>query len=78
MLFIDFKEKLKDDSDLAKFWLTYVEMVEILLDTICSLRSGPWHLYVECMRNIAPLTFAYDRYNHSRYLTAHLSEMLAT
>ena len=77
MLFIDFKEKLKGDSDLAKFWLIYLDMVELLLNTIFSLRSGSWHLYVECMRDIVPWTFAYDRFNYSRYLTAHLGEMLA-
>ena len=63
MLLID---SLKDDSDLAKFCLTYLELVEFLLNTTCPLRFGSWHLYVECTRDIVPLTFAYDWF-YSRY-----------
>ena len=51
-------------------------MVELLLNAILSVRSGDWHLFVTCVKDIIPYTFAYDNINYARYLTAMFSEML--
>ena len=52
-------------------------MVEILLNTILlSVRSGDWHLFMTCVKDIIPYTFAYGNINYARYLTAMFSEML--
>ena len=72
-------ERFKEDSEennLRKFWLSFLEMVEILLNIIYSTRIGDWELYLECVRDIIPYTFAYDNYNYSRYLTPMLGTML--
>ena len=52
-------------------------MVELLLQTIYSIRSGNWELFIECIREIIPYTFAYDNLNYARYLSAMLGDMLS-
>ena len=43
-----FPSDLKElGSDLAKFWLSYVELCELLLNLKFSTRSGNWQLYEE-------------------------------
>ena len=61
---------------LQQFWMSFLEMVELLLNTIYSIRSGDWELLLECIRRILPYTFAYDNINYARYLTAMLGDML--
>ena len=56
--------------------MSFLEMVELLLNTICTVRSGNWELLLECIRHIIPYTFAYDNINYARYLTAFLGDML--
>ena len=76
MEFLDIREKMKEGEPLQKFWMSFLEMVELLLNTIYSVRSGNWELLLECIRNILPYTFAYDNINYARYLTAMLEDML--
>ena len=68
---IDFKENLAKKSDYARFWFSFLEIIEILLNLIYATRSGNWHLYVESLRSTLPWFVAYDRTNYSRYLTTH-------
>ena len=75
--FLDIKIKWEETgSDLQKFWLTFIDMVELLLNTMLSVRSGDWHLLMTCVKDIIPYTFAYDNINYARYLTVMFSEML--
>ena len=76
-LFLYFKQKLqKNGSDLEKFSLSFIEMVEHLVNVLYATRTGKWHLYLESLRNILPYTFAYDHLNYAKYMTAMLGEML--
>ena len=75
--FLDIKIKWEETgSDLQTFWLTFIDMVKLLLSTILSVRSGDWHLFITCAKDIIPYTFAYNNINYARYLTAIFSEML--
>ena len=74
--FLDFREKMENGQPLQQFWVSFLDMVELLLNTIYSLRSGDWLLLIECIRHILPFTFAYDHVNYARYLTAMLGDML--
>ena len=75
--FLDIKIKWeKTGSVLQNFWLIFIDMVELLLHTILSVRSGDWHLFMTCVKDIITYTFAYDNINYARYLTAMFSEML--
>ena len=56
-----FKEQMAKSSDLAKFWLSSLDIIEILLKLIYATRSGNWDFYVESLRKTLPWFFAYDR-----------------
>ena len=60
---IDYKQYLEITSNLAKFWFSYLSMVELLLNTLCATRTGDWDLLLECVRDIARYAFVYDNYN---------------
>ena len=62
-------------SDLSKFWLSYLELCELLLNLIFATRSGNWKLYLACIEEVIPWTFAYDRQNYARYLIPFLNDM---
>ena len=66
--FLDAREKLKVGEPLQKFWMSFLEMIELLLNTIYAIRAGNWELLLECIWNILPYTFAYDNINYARYL----------
>ena len=73
---ITYKDSLAEKSSLSKFWLSFLEMVEVLLNIIYATRSGKWDLYIESIRSALPWFFAHDRQNYSRYLTAHYYDLL--
>ena len=56
--------------------MSFLEMVELLLNTVYAIRAGYWELLLECIRNILSYTFAYDSINYARYLSAMLRDML--
>ena len=62
-------------SDLSKFWLSYLELCELLLNLIFATRPGNWKLYLACIEEVIPWTFAYDRQNYARYLIPFLNDM---
>ena len=62
---------------LQRFWLSYLEVRELLLSLIYSVRLGKWDLLLECIRSIIPFTFADDHINYARYFLALLGEMLS-
>ena len=74
----DFRTKIESNGgDLCKFWLSFLDMVNVLLFTLYATRSGNWDLLQECVREIIIYAFAYDHYNYARYLPAFLGEMMA-
>ena len=76
--YIDYVDNLKENGgDLAKFWLTFLEMGTILLNLLAATRSGNWHLFLETIRDVIPYAFAYDNINYSRYLTTMFGDMLS-
>ena len=48
-------------SDLLKFWLSYIEICEPVLNLIFATRTRNWKLYLSCIEEIIPWCFAYDR-----------------
>ena len=76
--YLDIRLKWGDERNtLRGFWVTYLDMVELLLNTIYAVRSGSWNLLLECIKEMLPYIFAYDHVNYSRYLTPMLGDMLA-
>ena len=73
---INFKDKLAEESNLAKYWISFLDMCETLLNLLFATRSGNWYLYLATLRQTLPWLFAYDRTNYSRYLTAHFQDLM--
>ena len=74
--FHDYKERVWQLSPLTAFWVSYLDMVTVLLNFIYSFRAGNWHFYLESIRSMLPWVFAYDCYNYSHYLTMYFVNML--
>ena len=72
----EYKVHLSANECLAKFWLSFLDMVELLLNIIYACRAGKWVLLLECIRDVAAYAFAYDNFNYARYLAPFLGEML--
>ena len=60
-----------DKGPLAAFWMTYVEMIEILLGLLRADREGDWQLHLACIRKMIPWCFAMDKTNYARYLPVY-------
>ena len=65
-----------ENNPLATFWLSYINLVSLVLDLIYSTRVGDWNLFIESVRDVTVWAFAYGRYNYSRYLLIFLRDML--
>ena len=48
-----------------KFWISFIDMVGLLLNTIYSCRLGRRELLLECIRKVIPYAFAYDRVSYA-------------
>ena len=60
-LFLDYKNLIRSNgSQLSKIWMTFLDMTEIMLNTIHATRAGNWVVLLESYRDIIPYTFAYD------------------
>ena len=77
-MLMDLRIKIESNAgDLCKFWLSFLDMVNVLLFTLYATRSGNWNLLLECVREITIYAFAYDNYNYACYLPAFFGEMMA-
>ena len=56
--------------------MSFLQMVELLLSIIYSIRYGDWKLLLQCITRILPYTFAFDHINYVRYLSAMLGDKL--
>ena len=68
----DIKQK---GTDLQKYWLSYLEMIELFLNLIYSTRVGDWEFYLSCIEQVIIWAFAYDRQNYAKYLLPFLNDM---
>jgi len=65
-----------DRGPVSAFWMTYIDLVEILLGLIRADREGDWYLHLACIRKMIPWCFAMDKTNYSRYLPVHYGQMM--
>ena len=61
-----------ENGKLPQFWISYLDMVEILLGLLRASREGDWKLHLSCIRKMVPWCFAYDNLNYARYFFARL------
>ena len=75
-LFLSYSHHLRhSNGKLLKFWMSNVDMVEVLLGLIRATRKGNWSMHLSSLRGTVPWCFAYDNVKYARYLSAYLLEM---
>jgi len=74
-LFQVYLETLRDEHNLSAFWMSYLDMVEIMLDLVRASREGNWMLHLGAIRQMIPWCFAYDKVNYARFLTYYYAMM---
>jgi hypothetical protein len=62
-------------GDLAGFWMSYIDLVDIMLDLLRSTREGDWKLHLSAIHRMIPWCFAYDKQNYAKYLSTYYAEM---
>ena len=65
----------KENGALSAFWMSYVDMVEVMLGLIRASREGDWKLHLESIREMIPWCFAYDKLNYARSLPYYYAQM---
>ena len=56
-------------SPLTAFWNSYLEMMQVLMNDMKSIKLGGWHLYINSVGNTLPWFHAYDNHNYARHFT---------
>lgn len=75
-LFQKFCTMLRDDNgSLSQFWMSYIDLVTVLLNLIRAAREGNWILHLTAIEAMIPWCFAYNRINYSRYLPWYYKQM---
>ncbi|KAK3748766.1 hypothetical protein QZH41_000790 [Actinostola sp. cb2023] len=65
----------KSNGKLCSFWMSYIDIFEIMLNLVRASREGHWKLHLSAVKQMIPWCFAYDNLNYARYMSAYLSEM---
>lgn len=66
----------RDHGPMFSFWNSYLNLVSLLRCFLRATRQGDWQMHLQCVRELLPWMFAYDRTNYCRYLSAYLCEMI--
>ena len=54
---------------MSAYWLSFLELVQILFDFVKSIRQGNWDLHLNAAERMIPWFHAYDRTDYSRHFT---------
>ena len=67
----EFEIKIRngDFGPMAMFWQSYLDMVQILLDFVKSIRLPDWNLHLQSTERMIIWIHAYDRINYARYFS---------
>ena len=57
------------------YWMSYLDMVEILPEMIRASQEGNWPLHLHAIRVMIPWCVAYDKVNYARYLSVYHAQM---
>ncbi|KAL8572752.1 hypothetical protein ACOMHN_030334 [Nucella lapillus] len=59
------------------FWISYLDMADLLLNFVRATRDANWTLHIETAAKMVPWYFAHDHLNYARYLPVYIHEILA-
>ena len=67
----EFEIKIRngDFGPKTMFWQSYLDMVQILLDFVKSIRLPDWNLHLQSTERMLIWIHAYDRINYARYFS---------
>ena len=60
---------------MTKFWMSYTDLVEIMLDLIRASREGSWRLHLAAVEDLVPWCFTYNRTDYARCLSCYLQNI---
>ena len=63
------------NGTLSTFWMSYIDIVEVLFNMIRASREADLQLHLASIRTLIPWCFAYDQLNYARYLPAYYAGM---
>ena len=63
-----FTRNLKENGDLARFWLSFKDRARLMLNPIAATRLGNLYLFLETLKDIISYTSAYSNIKYSRNL----------
>ena len=66
---------LRKASPMAALWLSYLDMVQLLLLFLRATRTQDWSLHLACIRRMLPWFYAYNHTNYARYGTYYWADM---
>ena len=72
-VYLDFLQN--ENGDLSTMWMSYIDMVDVVLGLIRASREGDWLLHLAMVKAMLPWTFAYDKQNYARYLSVYYTQM---
>ena len=67
--------RVDSNDDLAVFWMSYVDRVEIILGRLRASREGDWMLHITFIRVMIHWVFAYDQINYARFLPVYYAQI---
>ena len=72
-LFEEFENILRDEEEntMSAYWMTFLDMTQVLLDYVKSIRVGNWELHVADSEPMLPWFHACDHQNYSRHFSYH-------
>ena len=74
--FQEYVKKLRSDNgSLSHFWMSYIDLVSLLLNLIRASREGNWSLHLSSIREMILWCFSYNRTNYARYLPWYYREI---
>lgn len=59
------------NGKLSLFWISYIDLVDIMLGFQRTSKEGNWLLHLNSIREMIPWCFACDKLNYARYLPVH-------
>ena len=61
---------------MAAFWISYLDLVELMLGLIRASREGNWLLHLHYIQSMIPWCFGYYKQNYAEYLSAYHTQMM--
>ena len=74
-LFQEYLNSLRDKHSLSDFWMSYIDIVKIMLGLLRASRESDWMLHLASIRDMIPWCFACDKLNYARFLSYYYATM---